>query len=56
MSRIVRSPGAFRVEPIFDGGTLWHRQRAVEAQFDVSAAQYRSTMIATFLNELRYAE
>jgi NodT family efflux transporter outer membrane factor (OMF) lipoprotein len=38
------------VQPIFDGGTLRHRQRAVEAQFDVSAAQYRSTLITAFQN------
>lgn len=38
------------VQPIFDGGTLRHRQRAVEAQFDVSVAQYRSTLITAFQN------
>jgi NodT family efflux transporter outer membrane factor (OMF) lipoprotein len=38
------------VQPIFDGGTLRHRQRAVEAQFDVSVAQYRSTLISAFQN------
>ncbi|HEY3657619.1 MAG TPA: efflux transporter outer membrane subunit [Steroidobacteraceae bacterium] len=38
------------VQPIFDGGTLRHRQRAVEAEFDVSVAQYRSTLIAAFQN------
>jgi NodT family efflux transporter outer membrane factor (OMF) lipoprotein len=38
------------VQPIFDGGTLRHRQRAVEAQFDVSVAQYRSTLITSFQN------
>jgi NodT family efflux transporter outer membrane factor (OMF) lipoprotein len=37
-------------QPIFDGGMLRHRQRAAEAQFDVSAAQYRSTLIAAFQN------
>jgi NodT family efflux transporter outer membrane factor (OMF) lipoprotein len=37
-------------QPIFDGGTLRHRQRAAEDQFDVSAAQYRSTLIAAFQN------
>jgi outer membrane protein TolC len=29
---------------------LRHRQRAVEAQFDVSVAQYRSTLITSFQN------
>jgi NodT family efflux transporter outer membrane factor (OMF) lipoprotein len=38
------------VQPIFDGGTLRHRQRAVEAEFDVSVAQYRSTLITAFQN------
>jgi NodT family efflux transporter outer membrane factor (OMF) lipoprotein len=38
------------VQPIFDGGTLRHRQRAAEAQFDVSVAQYRSTLITAFQN------
>jgi NodT family efflux transporter outer membrane factor (OMF) lipoprotein len=37
-------------QPIYDGGMLRHRQRAAEAQFDVSAAQYRSTLIAAFQN------
>jgi NodT family efflux transporter outer membrane factor (OMF) lipoprotein len=37
-------------QPIFDGGTLRHRQRAAEAEFDASAAQYRSTLIAAFQN------
>jgi NodT family efflux transporter outer membrane factor (OMF) lipoprotein len=38
------------VQPIYNGGTLRHRQRAVEAEFDVSVAQYRSTLIAAFQN------
>ncbi|MDB5362838.1 MAG: histidine kinase [Rhodospirillales bacterium] len=38
------------VQPIFDGGTLRHRQRAVEAEFGVSVAQYRSTLITAFQN------
>ena len=38
------------VQPIIDGGTLRHRQRAVEAEFDVSVAQYRSTLITAFQN------
>jgi NodT family efflux transporter outer membrane factor (OMF) lipoprotein len=38
------------VQPIFDGGTLRHRQRAAEAEFDVSMARYRATLIAAFQN------
>ena len=38
------------VQPIFDGGTLRHRQRATEAQFDASTAQYRLALIAAFQN------
>jgi NodT family efflux transporter outer membrane factor (OMF) lipoprotein len=37
-------------QPLFDGGTLRHRQRAAEAQFDVSVAQYHSTLITAFQN------
>jgi NodT family efflux transporter outer membrane factor (OMF) lipoprotein len=37
-------------QPVFDGGMLRHRQRAAEAQFDASAAQYRSTLITAFQN------
>jgi hypothetical protein len=36
--------------PIFQGGTLLHRQRGAEAQFDVAAAQYRQTVISAFQN------
>jgi NodT family efflux transporter outer membrane factor (OMF) lipoprotein len=37
-------------QPIFQGGTLLHRQRAAEAAFDQSAAQYRSTVLTAFQN------
>ncbi len=37
-------------QPLFDGGTLRHKQRAAEAQFEASAAQYRSTLIYAFQN------
>jgi len=37
-------------QPLFDGGTLRHRQRAAEAQFEAAAAQYRSTLISAFQN------
>jgi NodT family efflux transporter outer membrane factor (OMF) lipoprotein len=35
-------------QSIFDGGTLLHRQRAAEAAFEQSAAQYRTTVIGAF--------
>ncbi|HUB45977.1 MAG TPA: efflux transporter outer membrane subunit [Acetobacteraceae bacterium] len=36
--------------PIFQGGTLLHRERAAKAQFDAAAAQYRQTVISAFQN------
>ena len=37
-------------QPIFDGGTLLHRERGAEAAYDQAAAQYRSTVISAFQN------
>ncbi|WP_206996629.1 efflux transporter outer membrane subunit [Trinickia mobilis] len=37
-------------QPIFDGGTLMHRQRAAQAAFDQAAAQYRVTVIGAYQN------
>jgi NodT family efflux transporter outer membrane factor (OMF) lipoprotein len=37
-------------QPIFDGGTLKHRQRAAEAAYRNADAQYRSTVLAAFQN------
>jgi NodT family efflux transporter outer membrane factor (OMF) lipoprotein len=37
-------------QPIFQGGTLLHRQRAAEAAFDQAQAQYRSTVLAAMQN------
>lgn len=37
-------------QPIFDGGILRHRQRAVEAAYCQTAAIYRSTVINAFQN------
>ena len=37
-------------QPIFDGGTLLHRQRAAEAAYDQAAAQYRATLVGAFQN------
>jgi NodT family efflux transporter outer membrane factor (OMF) lipoprotein len=37
-------------QPIFQGGTLMHRQRAAQAAFDQAAAQYRATVIGAYQN------
>jgi len=37
-------------QPVFQGGTLRHRQRAAEAAYDQAAAQYRSTVLSAFQN------
>ena len=42
--------GANVAQPIFQGGTLLHRQRSAEAAFDQAAAQYRSTVLTAFQN------
>ena len=44
------SLGAGLTQPIFQGGTLRHRQRAAEAAYDQAAAQYRSTVLTAFQN------
>jgi NodT family efflux transporter outer membrane factor (OMF) lipoprotein len=36
--------------PIFEGGTLLHKERAAEAGFDQAAAQYKSTVITALQN------
>jgi len=36
--------------PIFDFGTLLHKQRAAQAAFDQAAAQYQSTVLTAFQN------
>jgi NodT family efflux transporter outer membrane factor (OMF) lipoprotein len=36
--------------PIFEGGTLLHRERAARAGYDQAAAQYRSTVLAALQN------
>ena len=36
--------------PLFDGGTLKHKQRAAVAQFDYAAAMYKQTVIGAFEN------
>ena len=37
-------------QPIFQGGTLLHRQRAAEAAYDLAVAQYRGTVLSAFQN------
>jgi len=37
-------------QPIFQGGTLLHRQRAAEAAYAQAAAQYRSAVLTAFQN------
>jgi len=37
-------------QPIFEGGTLLHRQRGAQAAYDQAAAQYRSTVIGALQN------
>ena len=37
-------------QPLFDGGTLLHRERETRAAFDQAEAQYRSTIITAFQN------
>jgi NodT family efflux transporter outer membrane factor (OMF) lipoprotein len=37
-------------QPIFHGGTLFHRELAAKATFDQAKAQYRSTVIQAFQN------
>jgi NodT family efflux transporter outer membrane factor (OMF) lipoprotein len=42
--------GAGITAPLFDGGTLKHRQRAAEAAYKQAAAQYRSVVLAALQN------
>jgi NodT family efflux transporter outer membrane factor (OMF) lipoprotein len=44
------SLGANLAQPIFDGGTLLHRERVARANYDQAAAQYRSTVLVAFQN------
>jgi NodT family efflux transporter outer membrane factor (OMF) lipoprotein len=44
------SIGADLTAPIFEGGTLLHRERAARASYQQTAAQYRSTVLAAFQN------
>jgi NodT family efflux transporter outer membrane factor (OMF) lipoprotein len=42
--------GAGVTQPIFDGGTLLHRERAARAAYTEAAEQYRSTVLTAFQN------
>ena len=42
--------GAGVTQPIFEGGTLLHRERAAQAAFTQAAEQYRSTVLTAFQN------
>ena len=37
-------------QPIFQGGALYHRQKAAQAQLDQARAQYRSAVLSAFQN------
>jgi NodT family efflux transporter outer membrane factor (OMF) lipoprotein len=42
--------GASVAQPIFDGGTLLHRERAAKAAYTQASEQYRSTVLTAFQN------
>jgi NodT family efflux transporter outer membrane factor (OMF) lipoprotein len=42
--------GAGVAQPIFQGGTLLHQQRAAKAEYNQAAEQYRSTVLSAFQN------
>jgi NodT family efflux transporter outer membrane factor (OMF) lipoprotein len=42
--------GGTALQMLFDGNTLWHRQRAAAAAFEQAAAQYRSTVLTAVQN------
>lgn len=42
--------GAAATAPVFEGGTLLHRERAAKAAYLQAAAQYRSTVLTAFQN------
>lgn len=42
--------GASATQPIFDGFTLYNKQKAAEAALDQAEAQYRATVITAFQN------
>ena len=42
--------GASVTQPIFDGGTLLHKERAAKAAYDQANEQYRGTVLTAFQN------
>jgi NodT family efflux transporter outer membrane factor (OMF) lipoprotein len=44
------SLAATLTQPLLDGGTLLHRQRAAKAAYDQAAAQYQATVVGAFQN------
>jgi NodT family efflux transporter outer membrane factor (OMF) lipoprotein len=42
--------GASVTQPIFEGGTLLHRERAAQAAYTQASEQYRSTVLTAFQN------
>jgi NodT family efflux transporter outer membrane factor (OMF) lipoprotein len=42
--------GAGVTQPVFEGGTLLHRERAAQAAYTQAAEQYRSTVLTAFQN------
>jgi NodT family efflux transporter outer membrane factor (OMF) lipoprotein len=42
--------GASVAQPIFEGGTLMHRERAAKAAYTQASEQYRSTVLTAFQN------
>jgi NodT family efflux transporter outer membrane factor (OMF) lipoprotein len=44
------SVGAGVTQPVFQGGTLLHKQRAAQAALDQAKAQYRSAVLTAFQN------
>ena len=56
ISQLFKSGGGFWAvaaglsQPVFEGGSLLHRQRAAEAAYEQAAAQYRSTVISALQN------
>jgi NodT family efflux transporter outer membrane factor (OMF) lipoprotein len=44
------SVAATLTQPIFQGGTLLHHQKAAEAAYDQAAAQYQATVVGAFQN------
>jgi NodT family efflux transporter outer membrane factor (OMF) lipoprotein len=55
-SRMFASGGPFWTligdvsQPIFEGGTLWHTERAARQALDQAAAQYQSTVLQAYQN------